>query len=159
MADGAKPCLTFRPTHGDSDAEIGVAGLQFGELLSKNEIPRRTEAEDQVDLTWPTGLGEIARRAHHGRDTHATADQDHAFRLFPAEEESPIRRLGLNLVADPQLIMQPARNQAMFLAFDRDLDPIAPSGCGCDSVGALGRYALWRDMERQELTGQVIEGK
>src|SRR6516162_6107947 len=53
--------------------------------------------------------------------------------------------------------MQPARNQAMILAFDRDLDPVTPSGCGCDRVGALDRDASRRDMKCQELTGQIIE--
>src|SRR5262249_42199877 len=53
--------------------------------------------------------------------------------------------------------MQPARNQAMSLPFDRDLDPVTPSGSRCDGVGALGRDAARGYMKRQELTGQVIE--
>src|SRR6516164_10164593 len=54
--------------------------------------------------------------------------------------------------------MQPSRDQAVVFAFNRDLDTVPPSGCGGDSVGALGRNALRRDTERKELTGQVIEG-
>src|SRR6516225_1129109 len=53
--------------------------------------------------------------------------------------------------------MQPARNQAMILAFDRYLDPVAPSGRRRDGVRALGRNAPRLNMKRQELTGQVIE--
>src|SRR6516225_3434298 len=53
--------------------------------------------------------------------------------------------------------MQPARNQAMILAFDRYLDAVAPSGRRRDGVRALGRNALQLKMKRQELTGQVIE--
>jgi len=45
----------------------------------------------------------------------------------------------------------------MILAFDRDLDPVAPSGRRRDGVRALGRNALQLKMKRQELTGQVIE--
>src|SRR6516162_4931982 len=54
--------------------------------------------------------------------------------------------------------MQPARDQAMVFAFNRDLDTVPPSGCGGDSVGALDRNAPRRDMERKKLTRQVIEG-
>jgi hypothetical protein len=45
----------------------------------------------------------------------------------------------------------------MILAFDRDLDPVAPSGRRRDGVRALGRNALQLKMKRQELTGQVVE--
>src|SRR5215471_19657257 len=45
----------------------------------------------------------------------------------------------------------------MRLAFDRDLDPIAPGGRRCDRVGACGGDASWRHMEREELSGQVVE--
>ena len=45
----------------------------------------------------------------------------------------------------------------MILAFDRYLDPVAPSGCRGDGVRALGRDASRRDIDRQELTRQVIE--
>src|SRR5215468_346522 len=45
----------------------------------------------------------------------------------------------------------------MRLAFDRDFDTIAPGGRRCDRVGALGGDASWRNMEREELSGQVVE--
>src|SRR5215471_20620701 len=45
----------------------------------------------------------------------------------------------------------------MRLAFDRDFDPIAPGGRRCDRVGACGGDASWRNMEREELSGQVVE--
>src|SRR5215467_12573107 len=45
----------------------------------------------------------------------------------------------------------------MRLAFDRDFDAIAPGGRRCDRVGALGGDAAWRNMEREELSGQVVE--
>src|SRR5262245_56744877 len=45
----------------------------------------------------------------------------------------------------------------MRLAFDRDFDTIAPGGRRCDRVGALGGDASWRNMEREELSRQVVE--
>src|SRR5215510_9341053 len=45
----------------------------------------------------------------------------------------------------------------MRLAFDRNFDPITPGGRRCDRVGALGGDAAWRNMEREELSGQVVE--
>src|SRR5262245_37224242 len=45
----------------------------------------------------------------------------------------------------------------MRLAFDRDFDTIAPGGRRCDRVGALGEDALRRNMEREKLSGQVVE--
>src|SRR4030095_5682488 len=45
----------------------------------------------------------------------------------------------------------------MRLAFDRDFDAIAPGGRRCDRVGALARDASWRNMKREELSGQVVE--
>src|SRR5215475_14248800 len=45
----------------------------------------------------------------------------------------------------------------MRLAFDRDFDTIAPGRRRCDRVGALGGDASWCNMEREELSGQVVE--
>src|SRR5262245_51558655 len=45
----------------------------------------------------------------------------------------------------------------MRLAFDRDFDTIAPGGRRCDRVGALSGDAAWCNMEREELSGQVVE--
>src|SRR5215470_13034516 len=45
----------------------------------------------------------------------------------------------------------------MRLAFDRDFDTIAPGGRRCDRVGALGGDTSWRHMEREKLSGQVVE--
>src|SRR5215470_10716858 len=45
----------------------------------------------------------------------------------------------------------------MGLAFDRDFDTITPGGRRCDRVGALGGDASWRNMEREELSGPVVE--
>src|SRR5215510_2441008 len=45
----------------------------------------------------------------------------------------------------------------MRLAFDRDFDTIAPGGRRCDRVGARDGDAAWSNMEREELSGQVVE--
>src|SRR5262245_23794279 len=45
----------------------------------------------------------------------------------------------------------------MRFAFDRDFDTIAPGGRRCDRVGAPGGDASWRSMEREALSGQVVE--
>src|SRR5262249_11919262 len=45
----------------------------------------------------------------------------------------------------------------MRLAFDGDFDPIAPGGRRGDRVGARGGDAAWGHMEREELSGQVVE--
>src|SRR4029450_1022636 len=97
------------------------------------------------------------RHAHHGCDAHTRADQDHAFGLCPVEDEGPVRGLDFHLVPYPPLVQQPTGPQAMRLAFDRDFDAIAPGGRRCDRVGALARDASWRNMKREELSGQVVE--
>src|SRR5262249_42352226 len=153
--DSTAPWLIAWSAHGDRDAEMRVAGLERGKLLAENEIARCSEAEDDVDLAWPTCLRKIPRRAHHRRDLHATANQDDACRLCPGEAEGSMRGLDLSLVTFSERIMQPARHQAMLLAFHRDLDPIAPRGGRRDGIGAFGRDVPRRDMERQKWTEQV----
>ncbi len=82
VATVAGPWLVSRVANCDGDAEINVAGFKFLEFLSKNEIARRPEAENERDLARPTSVGEITHHAHHRRDAHARADQDHAFSPF-----------------------------------------------------------------------------
>src|SRR6516164_1608878 len=108
--DSTAPWLISWPAHGDRDAEMRVAGLERGKLLAEKEIARCPEAEDDVDLAWPTRLSKIPRRAHHRRDPHATANQDDACRLCPGEEEGSMRGLDLSLVTHPERILQPARH-------------------------------------------------
>src|SRR6516225_3141395 len=53
--------------------------------------------------------------------------------------------------------MQPARNQALFLALDRDLDPVAPRRGRGNGVGAPGWNVFQRHPQREKLAGQVIK--
>jgi len=46
----------------------------------------------------------------------------------------------------------------MILTLDGDLDPIAPGRRGRDGVGALGRNSPRRDVQREKLSGQIVEG-
>src|SRR6266498_1730551 len=98
------------------------------ELFPKDEILRRAEAEYERDLARPTSLGEVAGYAHHGGDADAATDEDHALRLTPREHKGPIRGFDLHLVTHSQVVVQPARNQAMSFAFDRDFDTVSPGG-------------------------------
>src|SRR5215475_3026877 len=108
VADGAGPWLVTRAAHGHRDAETGIARLKLRELIAADEVARRAKAENEVDLAWPADIGEIARNAHHRRDAYAATDQDDAVRLFAAEAKSPVGRLDLDLVANLEIIVQPA---------------------------------------------------
>ena len=99
-ANGARPRLISWAAHCDRDGEIRVVRLQSGDLLAKDEIAWRPEAQDQVNLSGPPRLGQITRYAHHWRDTYAAADQHNAVRLFSGEDKGPIRRLDINFVTD-----------------------------------------------------------
>ena len=123
-ADAPGPRLVSRAAHGDGDAEIGVACLELGQFLSKNEVARRPEAEDQVHLARPVRRNEITYHAHQGRNSDAPADQYYAVRFLAAEGEGTIRRFDLDLGSDPEFVVQPPRDQSLAFAFDRDLDSV-----------------------------------
>src|SRR5215471_4444214 len=53
--------------------------------------------------------------------------------------------------------MEPARDQAMWFAFDRYLNPITPTRGRGDGVRAAGGCARRRDMQREKLTSNIIE--
>src|SRR5262249_8082156 len=126
VPDSAGPARFSWLAHDGRDPEIDVTDLQLGELLPEDEIARRSEGEDHVNLARPADLAEITRHAHHGRDAYAAADQDHALRLSSVKVKGSVRRLDLDLISELQLVMQPSRDQAMRLPLDGDLNPIAP---------------------------------
>src|SRR5262245_17149712 len=53
--------------------------------------------------------------------------------------------------------MEPARDKPVLLALDRDLNAVRPGRRRCNRIGAGDWHALGRDMQRDELTGQIIE--
>src|SRR5262245_34959917 len=134
VADRARPSLVAGPAHDDGDVEIPIASFQLGNLLPEDELARRAETKNQVDLSRPGCLGEISRGAHHRRYPHAACDQDHTFRFLPSEDKGSVRCLDFDLVATLQLIVQEARDESMVLAFDSDLDAGAPGRARCNGV-------------------------
>src|SRR6516165_10316714 len=126
MTHWPRPRFRARFAHGYCHAEIRILALQLGYLVTKNEVKRRPKAEDQGNLAAPGLLGEVAYDAHHGSDTDTTTDQHHTFRLFSSENKTPIRRLEADFLPELELVMQPARNQAVILALDGDLDAVTP---------------------------------
>jgi hypothetical protein len=91
-------------------------------------------------------------------DADPAADQNDALGVLACEIEGAVRRFDLDLVTLLELVMQPARHQAMVLALHGDFDVIAPRRRGGNGVRALGGDASRRDVERQELSGQIVEG-
>jgi hypothetical protein len=70
---------------------------------SSRKMKSRGARKPAIKWTLPDQLISVrlTHHAHHGRDAHAGAEKDKAFRLFPSEEEGSIRCLDLNLVTDP----------------------------------------------------------
>ena len=71
-------------------SKIGVARLELGEFVPKNEIAPASGSRGSGALARPAGLGEITRHAHHGRDTDAAADQDDASASLPVKMKVPL---------------------------------------------------------------------
>src|SRR5262245_52106929 len=49
----ASPCLTSRLAHRHQDVQIGIPCLQFRDLVTKDEIARRPEAQNEGHFPGP----------------------------------------------------------------------------------------------------------
>src|SRR3984893_15731613 len=108
MSPGTAPGLAIIGlAHRHSYPKLRIACFELGDLLSKNEVARGPETENQVHDSRPSGFSEIPCHTHHRRNSYTAANQQNAVSVLSCKIEGSAGRLDFDFVARYQIIMQP----------------------------------------------------
>ncbi len=141
----------------DHDAvQVRVTTAQIVKLIAEDDLVQAGTRVDEIDISAPALVGQVADRTHHRRDADAAGDHHHA-RCFSAEREAAVGACDRNPVPDGDPLMQVRGDGTARCALHGDLAPASTARRGGDRIGALHRLAVDGCRYRQELAG--LEGE
>ena len=83
------PVGSFGPRESDVEMEVRKPPLETIEFLAENDVLRSLGAIKEVDVAFPTLIGQVAQDGHQRRDAHASGDEHDAVGLRAVEGETP----------------------------------------------------------------------